>query len=141
MFSYSTNDKDIIENYNDYLFLKFNYDDYFEELSLLVVDICNDSEFQNDYKDTTNKSFKEFLIQDKLRELNKEQIKIIKSHFNPVIFKRMKKIYKKYSFITQYNQFDKFPMIYSKYFFHEFKSMLYHKIKIDKFMNSNSDSD
>jgi len=140
MFLYSTYDIDIISDYNDYLFLKFNYDDYFEDLSILVIEMCCDPILLEDYKDATTSLYKFHIINDILGTLNNEQIKIIKSHFNPVILERLKKIYRKYWKLLNYNDSYNLP-IFSKYVIYQIKIRIMNKIKIEKFLNSDSDSD
>ena len=135
MFLYSTYDVDIISDYNDYLFLKFNYDDYFEDLSLLVIETCCDPFLLEEYKDATSSFFKTYVINEMLGTLNNEQIQIIESHFNPVILERLKKIFDKKWKLINMNNYHNFP-IFSHLFFKEFKKLIYNKIKIDKFMNS-----
>lgn len=96
MFSKLTTNQQIINDYNDYIFIKMNYDMYMEELESLVIKYNKNKALLEFYFMVKNHNYMitylDLLIE-MIEELSEDELKIIISVFNPVIYDNLKRIY------------------------------------------------
>lgn len=96
MFSKLTTNQQIINDYNDYIFIKMNYEMYMEELEYLVLQYNRNNGLKEFYKMVKNDEYlitSLDLLIELIDELSENEINIIISVFNPVIYDNLKRIY------------------------------------------------
>jgi len=96
MFSKLTTNQQIINDYNDYIFIKMNYEMYMEELVNLVLHYNKNNGLKEFYKMVKNDEYlitSLDLLIELIEELSENELKIIISVFNPVIYDNLKRIY------------------------------------------------
>lgn len=94
MFQKFTSDSEIISMYNDYVFLKMNLEMYIIELSEMVLKYNKNKGLEELYHIVSNDGICSNidLISEMIDELSDNEVKIIISIFNPVIFENFKRI-------------------------------------------------
>lgn len=114
MFQKFTTNQQIINDYNDYIFIKMNYEMYMEELEYLVFQYSKNKGLIEFYKLVKNDEFMITaldLLSELIEELSIDELKIIISIFNPVIYDNIKRIYNNNQLENEFNSklpiFDK----------------------------------